>query len=84
MSCSKFAAEEESTKLHYCRTPAFSRTVFHECPVMTSVTTFVKLPTFPVKLAYKDVPKSLVSMVNKLVLVVRCLTIFPGNIFFCK
>ena len=81
MSCSKFAAEEESTKLHNCRTPAFSRTVFLECPMITSVTTFVKLPTFRVKLAYEDVPESLVSIINKLALVVRHLKMFSGNTF---
>ena len=82
MSFSEFAAEEESTKLHYCRTPAFSRTVFHECPTKTSITTFVKLPTFGVKLVYKDVPESLVSIMNKLALVVRHLKIFTDNTFF--
>ena len=55
---------EESTPHYHCKTAYFTNTVFDRCPVISSVTSFEKLPEFISVSVFEDVLESPVSIIN--------------------
>ena len=63
--CSQVPVEESTSRVH-CKTAGLSNTVFDKCPMISTITSFERLPEFTPVSVFEDVLDSPVSIVNVL------------------